>query len=587
MGEKFAQELSSGFKPTEIHPIPTELPKAVSPEKNDSEDKSHTKEDIPPPTRQKKKDINNLAKGQQTFALESSYILESPYISSEIKAALKKVLALPPEIGNIHVLKAFAEIQDSPMCLDCLLNACQQAQIDPHQVPIQEIPLVLFLTQQNINTYVEKTPSVKKKEDIVNTLHYSHNVLRRTVETFLYQTDRSKDKEEKREQRKSIFNKKEYQQEKQITEKIKEETKKMQELIKKGEQVIVTQSSIDVIHGVIHAVGYIPSKNPDTGVTGTPVSWTIPIGRTEALHMSLTEEDKEKLDSKVLEMIHQAQEVMVTVHGYGANRLAVQHSVEKVLAPNHENVFWNEKKKVVGVTYSVMGSEHTMKDPNAWEYVHTCDQVMEATRALPLIGKKHLFVGHSMGGQTVWRLMAKYAQELGKDAHAIAIAPVVENMKSGHLKFFYGILGNILVGINLLPRRVRNPIMSLGLKLGVTQFLFDRLMKDPNNPDLLDIRAAHLDEMEHDDAYLKAVTKQLVAVKSLNEDEELKQQLEQLAKERKISLVIAGKDYILNSEDMFAFAQEMNIPIHALTKDGHYAILGLEYIIETMLLDME
>lgn len=356
----------------------------------------------------------------------------------------------------------------------------------------------------------------------------------------------------------------------------------MKELIKANERIVLTQTSLDVHAGVMRSIGYIPMEHSEeTGICGTPISWVIPLGRTETLRLALQEKPQEDLDTMAREYIEEATDVMISIHGYGANRIAMLPSIEQVLlGEHHEALAWNDQKKVIGIALSVMGSEHTIIDEKKFQYMHTGDQVMDALRGiakdLPLFLKKICIVGHSMGGLVALLIAAAKQKEgvnkeLRDDTEYAAVTPVVETKKHGHLKFFEGFSGKILTTINTIPvDALRNALMGVGMKIGLTQYLFDRLMLDPDDPNIALVRATHLRELKNDAAYLRAVTKGLSAVESLRSNTPVMDRLRQI--KDKIHFIIAGThDHILENNDMIDVVNELQIQVQGVTGEGHYS----------------
>ncbi len=296
-------------------------------------------------------------------------------------------------------------------------------------------------------------------------------------------------------------------------------------------------------------------------------------------HKRFEEEARKKFEERFM---NKATTLHAKWHGYLSNGVQFRPSADQYLPQ------WDEKEPkslVVGVNYSIMGSEKTLR-PNAEYHLNTDgkDQVIDATsRLIAHYSWDNLtnlvLDGHSMGGNVCWwvayheneLLDALYDANKGKLQNDKKLridyrakTPVIggSEIRKNHVK--------VLENAGLLLRAAARipPLLTIGNLTPIT----DQLLKLYIRPERPWESAASKWQAANDFACFKAATLELETTPDITEfiksafrtgtikmnGEEVPHPLVNVVAEQRMSIYEGGSDPILTSDEMTEMA-ELNL----------------------------
>ena len=340
------------------------------------------------------------------------------------------------------------------------------------------------------------------------------------------------------------------------------EAKLVETLVAKAKTTLVAEKvQMDREKGIAWVTGYLVGTNKGVLVKGTPERWMVNIGVEEM--KSMADISAKDFADKY---IGDADSFQLYWHGYGANGLVYLDSADTLLPK------WSSGKKVVGVSLSIMGAEHTL-DLNGKEFTYdmAADQVINATEELDkALGGKFLSklegaTGHSMGGQIVSKVALKTAKDpRWQKVKFASIAPVVDATPED-LKIFAGAGGAMTYVTGRTPGVLHNGIMVAGNDMRINSAIFNGMV---GGGEKNITQAVHLYQMMWDPAFLNNVTQMLSNPNGKLTAEEAAG-LAELSRLGRYQMFIGGQDKILSAGSMANYAG-LEILIKVIASSGHY-----------------
>lgn len=363
---------------------------------------------------------------------------------------------------------------------------------------------------------------------------------------------------------------------------------KRQEMVRNGETDLSHSVRVDTKRGLIMMDAYLDNReDQELGVKGTPHMWILNVGVDEATRYNGM--DQEQLKDFMTSQIKES-EISVLLHGWGGNSMVFLEAAKNFLRMRGEG-----EKPQVALAASIFGAEKTLIDKDNYSFTTAAKQVGNLVEK---ISKSEMFgdikeritevLGHSMGGYVATEMSTMYDQEL-PNAKFIAHTAVMEGLHNKKelrdmeelqeehvkmlsqfwgktLKFFTG-LPNPGIGNFELP--VHDIAMSVGDKLLLTRYMFDRLMLDKKDESLRSVRAATSWELLNDANCLQLDTKLLADAESFRKRAML-HKIHDVVVNNRLVMVTAEKDGILHPKHNIAFAEANNIQNKVLMNEGHY-----------------